>query len=90
MKTHRLLLQDAAHMSVPVLNQDAGNESSLSIGTRPLKDIMDRFPYSRSAAGGKQAADPQLVWTFDVSSVNVKTVAQSGDGNGTFIPMPLI
>jgi cell cycle checkpoint control protein RAD9A len=74
-KTHRLLLQTPSsqlHLHVPV----ALNESHVVIGPKAMRDMIDHFPSTR----GK--ADPQLIWVFDDTEVQVKSLENSVDGKG--------
>ncbi|KAG1839043.1 Rad9-domain-containing protein [Suillus subalutaceus] len=51
--------------------------SSLSPGPRAIKDITEHFPNARGAK-----SDPQLVWTFGDTEVEVKSLESSIDTRG--------
>lgn len=75
-KTHRLTLQTPSsqlHLHVP----EAFNESHVVIGPKAMRDMIDHFPSTR----GK--ADPQLIWVFDDTEVQVRSSENSLDGKGT-------
>jgi cell cycle checkpoint control protein RAD9A len=69
-KTHRLLLM-ASTLMIPTI-QDSDEESSMTIGPKTMKNIIDHFPMAKN---GK--ADPQLIWTFRASSVEIKSREKS-------------
>lgn len=74
-KTHRLVLQTPSsqlHLNVP----EALNESHVVIGPKAMRDMIDHFPSTR----GK--ADPQLIWVFDDTEVQVRSFETSLDGKG--------
>jgi cell cycle checkpoint control protein RAD9A len=74
-KTHRLVLQTPSsqlHLHVP----EALNESRVVIGPKAMRDMIDHFPSTR----GK--ADPQLIWVFDDTEVQVRSFETSLDGKG--------
>ncbi|KAL0956314.1 hypothetical protein HGRIS_002467 [Hohenbuehelia grisea] len=75
-KTHRLLLQTPTSLMAPGL-PDTRNESRLSIGPKAVKGMIEHFPAAR---GPK--SDPQLIWTFGASEVEVKTLESSLDSRG--------
>ena len=56
---------------------DATNESRLTIGPKPLKDLIDHFPVAKGAR-----SDPQLVWTFEDGEVGLKSMESSIDSRG--------
>jgi cell cycle checkpoint control protein RAD9A len=56
---------------------DAPNESRLMIGPRAIKDMIEHFPLARGAK-----SDPQLVWNFGDSEVDVKSLESSVDTKG--------
>ena len=55
------------------------NESHVVIGPKAMRDMIDHFPSTR----GK--ADPQLIWVFDDSEVQVRSLENSVDGKGVRI-----
>lgn len=57
---------------------DSINESHLSIGPRALKDIIEHFPLFKGAK-----SDPQLVWSFGDSEVDLKSLESSIDSRGS-------
>jgi cell cycle checkpoint control protein RAD9A len=74
-KTHRLVLHTPSsqlHLNVP----EALNESHVVIGPKAMRDMIDHFPSTR----GK--ADPQLIWIFDDTEVQVRSFETSLDGKG--------
>jgi cell cycle checkpoint control protein RAD9A len=75
-KTHRLPLQNIP--SVHTYDDSTRPaESNLSIGPKALKDIIEHFP---SVKGNK--GDPQLVWSFGESEVQIKSLGTSFDTKG--------
>ncbi|KAJ6609871.1 Rad9-domain-containing protein [Mycena sp. CBHHK59/15] len=75
-KTHRLLLLTLNSFLAPGV-PDASNESHLTIGPRAIRDMVEQFPVSK---GGR--SDPQLIWNFDESEVEVKSLESSLDPKG--------
>lgn len=82
-KTHRLLLLTPTSLMTPSI-PDSMNESSLSIGPRAIKDIIEHFPVARGAR-----SDPQLIWNFGDSDVQVKSLETSLDPKG-LLTAPLV
>lgn len=78
-KTHRLLLQTQTSLMAPGA-PDSSNESHLTIGPRALKDMIEHFPLSKGAK-----SDPQLVWSFGDSEVDLKSLESSIDSRGLFL-----
>lgn len=79
-KTHRLpLLIPTSLLSPGVPESD--NESRLTIGPRAIKDITEHFPSGRGVKN-----DPQLVWTFGDTDVDVKSLESSIDTKGQHYP----
>ncbi|KAG9316562.1 Rad9-domain-containing protein [Chiua virens] len=75
-KTHRLpLLTPTSLLSPGVPESD--NESRLTIGPKAIKDITEHFPSGRGLKN-----DPQLVWTFGDTDVDVKSLESSIDTKG--------
>lgn len=75
-KTHRLLLSTPTSLmapSIPALD----NESCLTISPRAIRDIIEHFPLAKGAK-----SDPQLVWTFGESEVEVKSLESSLNTKG--------
>jgi cell cycle checkpoint control protein RAD9A len=56
---------------------DTVNASRLTVGPRAIKDMLDHFPVAK---GGK--SDPQLIWNFGDSEVQVKSMETSIDTKG--------
>jgi len=77
-KTHRLPLLALGTLLAPGV-PDATNVSRLTIGPKVLKDLLDHFPISKSAR-----SDPQLVWTFDITEIGLKSVESAIDSRGVF------
>jgi cell cycle checkpoint control protein RAD9A len=75
-KTHRLLLLTLTSFLAPGV-PDAGNESHLTVGPRALRDMIEHFPVSKGAR-----SDPQLIWNFGESEVEVKSFESSLDAKG--------
>ncbi|KDQ28530.1 hypothetical protein PLEOSDRAFT_1040901 [Pleurotus ostreatus PC15] len=75
-KTHRLILQTPSAMMAPG-SPDTDNESHLTIGPRAVKDMLEHFPVARGTK-----SDPQLVWSFKDTEVEVKSLETSLDSKG--------
>ncbi|KIJ61309.1 hypothetical protein HYDPIDRAFT_42715 [Hydnomerulius pinastri MD-312] len=75
-KTHRLPLLIPTSLLCPGV-PDSSNESRLTIGPRAIKDITEHFPNGRG-----MKSDPQLVWTFGDTDVDVKSLESSIDTKG--------
>ena len=75
-KTHRLLLNDAAENFVPVKPEN-NLDNRICVNPRTLKDIIDHFPFSKSAK-----SDPQLIWRFGDVEVSVQSVDGGIDAKG--------
>ncbi|KAG2078976.1 hypothetical protein BDR04DRAFT_1086026 [Suillus decipiens] len=75
-KTHRLPLLIPTSSLTPG-SSDPLTESHLTIGPRAIKDITEHFPNARGAK-----SDPQLVWTFGETEVEVKSLESSIDTRG--------
>lgn len=75
-KTHRLQLQTATSLMAPGV-PDATHESRLTIGPRALKDMLEHFPAAKGAR-----TDPQLIWSFGDSEVQVKSMETAIDAKG--------
>ncbi|KAA1469006.1 hypothetical protein DENSPDRAFT_552806 [Dentipellis sp. KUC8613] len=76
-KTHRLLLLTPTSLMAPGVPDDP-NESRLTIGPQAVKDMLDHFPSGRSTR-----TDPQLIWAFDDSEVQVRSLETSADSRGS-------
>ncbi|KAJ7132795.1 Rad9-domain-containing protein [Mycena crocata] len=76
-KTHRLLLLTLASFLAPGL-PDANNESHLTVGPRAIRDMIEHFPANK---GGK--SDPQLIWNFGATEVEVRSFESSLDSKGS-------
>lgn len=74
-KTHRLLLSTPTTLMAPGV-PDTAEESFLTVGPRPIRDIIEHFPPAR----GK--SDPQVVWSFGESEIEVRSWDSSGDARG--------
>ncbi|KAJ7262222.1 Rad9-domain-containing protein [Mycena haematopus] len=75
-KTHRLLLLTLTSFLAPGV-PDASNESRLTVGPRALRDMIEHFPVAKGAR-----SDPQLIWNFGQSEVEVKSYESSLDSKG--------
>ncbi|KAJ7647375.1 Rad9-domain-containing protein [Roridomyces roridus] len=73
-KTHRLLLLTLTSFLAPGV-PDSTNESHLTVGPRTVKDMLEQFP-------ANARSDPQLLWNFAESEVQVKTFESSLDAKG--------
>lgn len=60
---------------------DALNESNLTIGPKALKDMIEHFPLARGAK-----SDPQLIWSFGESEVELRSLESSVDTRGVNAP----
>ena len=78
-KTHRLPLLTPTALMAPGL-PDALHESNLTIGPRAVKDMIEHFPLSRSTK-----SDPQLIWSFGESEVELRSLESSFDAKGLFV-----
>lgn len=79
-KTHRLLLLTPTSLMAPGA-PDAFNESNLTIGPKAVKDMIEHFPLARGAK-----SDPQLIWSFGESEVELRSLESSLDSKGLTIP----
>ncbi|KAJ7084342.1 Rad9-domain-containing protein [Mycena belliarum] len=75
-KTHRLLLLTLTSFLAPGV-PDAENESHLTVGPRAVRDMIEHFPVPKGTR-----ADPQLIWNFGESEVEVKSLESSLDTKG--------
>ncbi|OBZ73734.1 Cell cycle checkpoint control protein RAD9A [Grifola frondosa] len=75
-KTHRLLLLSPNSLMSPGV-PDVPFESRLTIGPKALKDMIEHFPFGK---GNK--SDPQLIWHFYDSEVQLRSVEASIDAKG--------
>ncbi|KAI0766623.1 Rad9-domain-containing protein [Trametes elegans] len=75
-KTHRLALNVAHHFMSPTL-PDPAFESKIAIGPKAVKNMLEHFPFGR---GGK--TDPQLIWTFSQSEVQLRSLETAVDAKG--------
>ncbi|KAJ7703243.1 Rad9-domain-containing protein [Mycena rosella] len=75
-KTHRLLLLTLTSFLAPGV-PDAHNESHLTVGPRAIRDMLEHFPVPKGAR-----SDPQLIWNFGESEVEVKSLESSLDSKG--------
>jgi cell cycle checkpoint control protein RAD9A len=80
-KTHRLNLLTPTSLMAPGV-PDPTNESNLTIGPKSVKDMIDHFPIAK---GPK--SDPQLIWTFRETDLEVRSLESSNDAKG--LPLPL-
>ncbi|KAI0369203.1 hypothetical protein BV20DRAFT_1021341 [Pilatotrama ljubarskyi] len=75
-KTHRLPLNAANNLMSPSM-PDSANESRLTIGPKALRNMLDHFPFGK---GGK--TDPQLIWNFYETDVQLRSLESSVDAKG--------
>ncbi|KAG5221467.1 Rad9-domain-containing protein [Salix suchowensis] len=70
---------DSSAMMVPG-SPGTDNESHLTIGPRAVKDMLEHFPVARGTK-----SDPQLVWSFKDTEVEVKSLETSLDSKGQVV-----
>ncbi|KAJ7680277.1 Rad9-domain-containing protein [Mycena polygramma] len=75
-KTHRLLILTLTSFLAPGV-PDANNESHLTVGPRAIRDMIEHFPVPKGTR-----SDPQLIWNFGESEVEVKSFESSLDSKG--------
>lgn len=78
-KTHRLPLLTPTALMAPGL-PDAINESNLTIGPKAVKDMIEHFPLAKGAK-----SDPQLIWSFGQSEVELRSLESSFDPKGLLV-----
>lgn len=59
---------------------DAMDESNLTIGPRAVKDMIEHFPLAKGAK-----SDPQLIWSFGESEVELRSLESSFDPKGLLV-----
>lgn len=74
-----MILQTPSAMMAPG-SPDTDNESHLTIGPRAVKDMLEHFPVARGTK-----SDPQLVWSFKDTEVEVKSLETSLDSKGQVV-----
>lgn len=57
---------------------EVSNESNLTIGPKAMKDMIEHFPLARGAK-----SDPQLIWSFGESDVELRSLESSIDTKGS-------
>jgi hypothetical protein len=72
-KTHRLVLSIPTTIMAPGV-PDTPNQARVNIGPTALRNMLEHFPMNKGAK-----ADPQLMWSFSNSEVNLKTCESSMD-----------
>ncbi|KAI0640814.1 Rad9-domain-containing protein [Trametes meyenii] len=75
-KTHRVPLNPADNLMFPMM-PDVGSESRLTIGPKALKNMLEHFPFGK---GSK--SDPQLIWNFTDTEVQLRSLETSVDAKG--------
>ncbi|KAI0819150.1 Rad9-domain-containing protein, partial [Trametes gibbosa] len=75
-KTHRLALNAAENLMSPTMSE-ADSESRLTIGPKALRYMLDHFPFGK---GSK--SDPQLIWNFHETEVQLRSLECSVDAKG--------
>ncbi|KAJ3811476.1 Rad9-domain-containing protein [Lentinula aff. lateritia] len=72
-KTHKLLLLGSTTLMAPGI-PDSSNETLLRIGPRAIRDMIEQFSLPKGAK-----SDPQLIWTFGETDVEVRSLESSID-----------
>ncbi|KAF8829026.1 hypothetical protein HHX47_DHR3000889 [Lentinula edodes] len=72
-KTHKLLLLGSTTLMAPGI-PDTSNETLLRIGPRAIRDMIEQFSLPKGAK-----SDPQLIWTFGETDVEVRSLESSID-----------
>ncbi|KIK67139.1 hypothetical protein GYMLUDRAFT_238472 [Collybiopsis luxurians FD-317 M1] len=72
-KTHKLLLQSSTTLMAPG-PLDPSHETLLTIGPGQIRRMIEQFPLLRGSN-----SDPQLIWTFGETDVEVKSLESSID-----------
>ncbi|KAK1233647.1 hypothetical protein PQX77_003191 [Marasmius sp. AFHP31] len=75
-KTHKLVLMTPSSLLAPGI-PDTTDESLLTIGPRAMREIIEHFPLAKGIK-----ADPQLIWNFGDTEVQVKSLESSIDSRG--------
>ncbi|KZT10137.1 uncharacterized protein LAESUDRAFT_722303 [Laetiporus sulphureus 93-53] len=76
-KTHRLLLLTPTTPLLAPSIPDPTFQSRLAVGPRAMRDMIEHFPFVK---GPK--SDPQLIWNFGETDVEVKSIEASIDSKG--------
>ncbi|CDO73327.1 hypothetical protein BN946_scf185008.g90 [Trametes cinnabarina] len=74
--THRLPLNAANNLMSPTF-PDAALESRVTIGPKALRHMLEHFPFGK---GPK--TDPQLIWNFRDSEVQLRSLESAVDAKG--------
>ncbi|KAI0630855.1 Rad9-domain-containing protein [Trametes polyzona] len=75
-KTHRIPLNAASNLMSPSM-PDAALESHVTIGPKPLRYLLEHFPFGK---GSK--TDPQLIWVFHDTEVQLRSLESAVDAKG--------
>ncbi|KAI0330901.1 hypothetical protein GY45DRAFT_1302015 [Cubamyces sp. BRFM 1775] len=75
-KTHRLPLNAAHNLMSPTM-PDAEMESHLTVGPKALRSMLEHFPFGKGAK-----TDPQLIWNFNESEVQLRSLESAVDAKG--------
>lgn len=75
-KTHRLPLNAANNLMSPT-PLDSASGSRLTIGPKGLRHMLEHFPFGK---GSK--ADPQLIWNFHETEVQLRSLESAVDAKG--------
>ncbi|KAI8996525.1 Rad9-domain-containing protein [Trametes punicea] len=75
-KTHRLPLNAANNLMSPTM-PDAALESHVTIGPKAVRNMLEHFPFGK---GSK--TDPQLIWNFRDSEVQLRSLESAVDAKG--------
>ena len=58
---------------------DAEMESHITVGPKALRSMLEHFPFGKGAK-----TDPQLIWNFNESEVQLRSLESAVDAKGTF------
>ncbi|OSD05489.1 hypothetical protein PYCCODRAFT_1362252 [Trametes coccinea BRFM310] len=75
-KTHRLPLNAAHNLMSPTF-PDAALESRVTIGPKALRSMIEHFPFGKSSK-----SDPQLIWNFRDTEVQLRSLETAVDAKG--------
>ncbi|KAF5389375.1 hypothetical protein D9757_004265 [Collybiopsis confluens] len=83
-KTHKLLLLGSTTLMAPGI-PDPSHESLLTIGPRAIREMIEQFSLPKGVK-----SDPQLVWTFSETNVEVRSLGSSIDSKSEYQPFRLL
>lgn len=55
-------------------------ESNITVGPKAVKDMIEHFPLAKGAK-----SDPQLIWSFGESEVELRSLESSFDPKGLLV-----